>query len=510
MKDNLHTKEHAREKLISGIKKCADAVGSTMGTAGANSIIEAIENPGHLNTNDGATILQSIHLADPIEEMGRKILLEAVSRANKQSGDGSSTATVLTAAIIEEGLKHLDEMSPMEIKRSLEACIPLIAESINTQKRDITVSEVGKVAAISAEDEEIGAMIQEIYEKIGKDGIIHWDISKTAEDSYTIGNGLTIEGAGLASPYMADMDEKTGQLLNIARWKNPSVLITKQKITTAGDFEKLFAELNAQDKKEVVVFCDEFEPTVIAQLVQTRVVRGFKTLMVKMPTLWKDQWYEDLSVASGAKIVDPVLGLSLKDVKPEHLGTFKHITVSKDDTFIDGIANLSEHIAKLEAEGTDDSLLRASRLNTKTARYYVGAHSDSALSYRRLKVEDAISAAWHALNGGIVAGGGSALASVETGNAILDKALKAPAKQIALNAGHPDMVIGDDYKNGYGFDTKTGAFVNMFDAGITDPANIVFNAAKNAISVAAAVLTANTVITLPRREQPQYPNMPII
>jgi len=164
-KDNLHTGEEARNKLISGIRKVADAVGGTMGTGGANSVIEMIESPGHLVTNDGFTIASSIRFSDPIEEMGRKILMEAISRANKASGDGSSTTTVLTAAILEEGIKHLKDASPMEIKRSLDACIPLIEESIKKQKREITVDDVGKVASISAEDESIGALIQEIYQK---------------------------------------------------------------------------------------------------------------------------------------------------------------------------------------------------------------------------------------------------------------------------------------------------------------------------------------------------------
>ena len=163
MKDNLVTGADARNKLIAGVRKVADAVKVTMGTGGSNAIIEAIESPGHLLTNDGWTIANSIVLADPLEDMGRKILLEAINRANKQSGDGSSTTCVLTAAILEEGLKHLDGASPMDIKRALEACVPLIEDAIAKQKRDITVDEVGKVASISAEDESIGAMLQDIY-----------------------------------------------------------------------------------------------------------------------------------------------------------------------------------------------------------------------------------------------------------------------------------------------------------------------------------------------------------
>jgi len=506
MKDNLIIGREGREKLASGIRKAADAVGITMGTSGKNSLIQCVENPYHYITNDGATILSSIKFADPIEEIGREILLEAVTRSNKASGDGSSTCCILCSSIIEEGMKHIDEVSSMELKNSLEECLPIIEASINAQKRDITVDEVGAVASVSAEDAGIGAMIQTIYQQIGKTGIIQWDISKTFEDSYTIGKGITINWAGFASPYMADFDDKTGNLTKEAKWNNPYILLTRQKITTAADFNVLFEQLFKKDIKEIVVFCDEFEGNIIGDLIQTRAVRGFKTLLIKMPTIWKDEWYADLAKATGATIIDPTLGLSFKNMTMEHLGRVEHIVVSKDETFIDGIKDLSEHIASLEAEGTDESRLRASRLNTKTARYFVGAHSESALAYRRLKVEDAIAAAWQALNGGIVAGGGSALASIElpntVGGKILTEALKAPAQQIATNAGYEYDIDWLDYKNGMGLDSRDKALVNMFDAQITDPANIVLNACRNAISVAASVLTASTIVTLIPLEKP--------
>lgn len=493
--DTLYVGEEAREKLMTGIRKCAKAVGATMGTGGSNSLIEAMQTPGHLSTNDGATILESIRLVDPIEEMGRKILLEAVSRANKGSGDGSSTTCVLTAAILEEGLGFLKDTSPMEIKRSLEACIPLIEESINRQKREITVDEVAPVAAISAEDEEIGARIQEIYQQIGKDGIIHWDISKLPEDSYTIGHGLTIEGAGFVSPYMCDATE-SGQSTNQIRLKNPKVLVTKQKITSASDFETIGAALFAKDIKELVVFCDEVDPLVMPDLVMTRMQRGFRFVLVKMPVLWRDEWYEDLALASGATLVDPTAGISLKTTTMEHLGTFEHITVTKDDTFIDGVQDLSKHIEALESEDIDESNHRVSRLNTKTARYFVGAHSESALSYRRLKVEDSISAAYQALNGGVVTGGGFALLEAtdclpnDLGGRILDKALRAPKEQIEKNLGSK-------------LNRKS-----LEENVVLDPANVVLNAAKNAISVAASILATNTLVLLPREQQFPQGNSP--
>jgi chaperonin GroEL len=509
--DNLHF--NSQEKLYAGIKKVSQAVGSTMGTGGNNAIIEAIENPGHLMTNDGFSIANSIVLADPIEEMGRKILVESINRANKASGDGSSTTCVLTAAIIEEGMKHTDEAHPMDIKRSLEDCISIIEEGISSQKREITTDTVGQVAVISSEDEDIGRMIQEIYQKIGKDGIVYWDISKTSKDSYSIGQGITVEGAGYFSPYMCDVAD-SGQSTNQIRIKDAYIILTKQKISSANDLNDIGAYLYANDIRDVVLFCDDIDPLVVPDIIKTRMVKGFRFAVVKMPVLWKDWWYEDLAKATGAKVVDPTLGLKMKDLHFEHLGQVGNIVITKEDTYIDGIKDVSEHIKSLETENTDDSKLRASRLNTKTARYFVGAQSDSALSYRRLKVEDAISAAYQALNGGIVAGGGTALASIKLpdtiGGKILSRALKAPASTIASNVGFKDITVGIDYDGIGGFDTRTKKFVNMFDAGIIDPANIVLNAVKNAISVAATVLTAPTLVTLPRMEQPQQPQPSII
>lgn len=504
--DTLYSGQEARGGLIAGIRKCSRAVGITMGSSGTNSIIEDIHIPGYRLLNDGATILESIRLADPIEELGRKILVEATSRSNKASGDGSSTTVVLTHAIIEEGLKHLDQgTSAMDIKRSLESCIPLIEESINKQKRNITVDEVAAVASISAEDEGIGQRIQEIYQQIGKEGIIHWDVSKTIEDSYTIGKGITVDGATYISPYMCDASEN-GQNTNQIRIKDPKILITKQKIASASEFNEIGQVLFNKEIRDLIVFCDEVDPLVIPDIVKTRMVRGFRFILVKMPTLWKGEWYADLALASGAKVAGP--DYPLKNIKAEDLGTFDNILITKDATYIDGIKDLTTHIQELETEATDDSKLRASRLNTKTARYFVGGISDSAISHRRYKVEDAIASAYHSLHGGIVAGGGVALDQStcelkdSVGEKILKVALQAPQVQIMRNAGITSWGAPGPYSN-IGVDSRTKQQVNMFDAKIIDSATITMNAVRNAISVAASILTAETLVLLPRETQTQ-------
>lgn len=501
--DNLFLGKEAREKLMVGVRKIANAVGMTMGTSGQNSLIECIERPGHYSTNDGYSIANSIKLAEPLEEMGRLVLLEAINRANKSSGDGSSTTCVLTSAILEEGMKHIGESSPMEIKRSLEACIPTIEESINSQKKEVDVNNVAQVATISAEDEKIGKMIQEIYKKIGKEGIIHWDVSKTAEDSYSIGTGITIHGATYASPYMCDISEE-GNLSNTIRWKNPQILLCRQKIASATELNDLLQSLFNKDIRELVIFCDEIEVPVIADLIRTRAVRGFKTAVIKMPVLWRDEWWEDLALVTNATPINPLTGLNLQKAGIEHLGSVENIVVTKEDTFLDGIQSLKKHIKALQEEGSEASLLRASRLNTKTARYFVGAHSESALAYRRLKVEDALNAAACALENGVVAGGGIALRQVEfTGNSVGEKILKSalnePFKRIVTNAGLSEESLVS--KKNLGFDSRTGNIVDMFEAGIIDPTDVVLNAVRNAIGVAASILTIGTVVTLPREEE---------
>ncbi len=438
------------------------------------------------------------------------------------------------------------DASPMEIKKSLEECLPIILKSIDDQTKEITVNEVGQVAAISAEDEKMGATIQEIYQQIGPDGILYPDISKTFEDYYTLGKGIKVDMAGFASPYMADLAED-GRFLNTATFKNPKILLTKQKISSAEDLNVLAGALFAKEVKELVIFADDFEANVVTPLVMTRAKNGFKFLLIKMPTLWKDWWFVDLAKLTGATVIDPAAGISFKTMKLEHLGMCGSITTDKNDTYLDGTLDVDSHIKELETEGSDDAKIRVARMNTKTARFFIGAHSDTALSYKRLKLDDARGAAWSALHGGIVAGGGVTLLNASKtlpdtiGGNILRQALHAPIKQIIHNAGATVAYIEDfnhsweplneplapqhnqdalgykasvmvlDHPNfggSKGYDAKNDKVVDMFEAGIVDPATVVKSVVQNAISVAATVLTTQVVIHLPKREpEPVRANM---
>lgn len=492
-----------------GFDKVANAVKGTLGAGGYNALIEDPRPPYTVATNDGVSVARSIILVDPVEQMGANLAKEIGAKSDRDGGDGTTTSITLAQAILHEGVKS--DGSPMEIKRSLEACLPLILQSIDDQTKEITVSEVGQVATISAEDETMGALIQEIYEQIGADGILYTDISKTAEDYYTLGKGVKIDGAGFASPYMADTDS-AGTFTKSITLKKPKILITKQRIASSLELNEIVTGLYNAGTKELVIFSDEIDASVIPDLILTRAKSGFRFVVIKMPVLWKDQWFEDIAKMTGATVIDPTLGIGFKEYKPNYLGTCGSVLADKNETCLDGILDIDSYISEL-AVGDDDSKVRAARLNTRTARLFVGASSDSALSYKRLKVEDARNAAYQALHGGVVAGGGVALRNAsqvmpETiGGRILREALRAPVSQIIANAGITDMPLIEN--QGQGVDVKTGEVVDMFEVGIIDPKKIVANAITNAISVAATVLTTRVIVTLPPKDEDKA-RMPMI
>jgi len=522
--DNFKTGTEAQEALMRGIDKTVDAIKGTYGAAGYNYLAEHDLPPFAISSNDGVSLARAIELADPYERMGANLVKEIATRAEKQTGDGTTGASILLQATIKEGMKAKGQ--PMEIVRSLNECLPVIEKSIKDQTIEI-VSKDGqidydwlkKVVTVSAEDPTIADTIANIYYEIGKDGLIFRDVSKTGEDYFTVSKGIRIIDSGMASPYMADTDNE-GRQTNMASYINPAILITKQKINSAKDIELLCQTLDGNGKKELVIFAQDYEGIVVTELVMTRLARGFKALLVKMPVLWRDEWLTDLSLLTGAKVVDPALGLALKDVRTTDLGTCGQIIATKStekepgEVFLDGLLDVSEHVKTLAASDRDEDLIRAARLNTKTARYFVGAPSDQALSYRRLKVDDAVGTAHEALQHGIVPGGGVALfnTSLELGDTvgskILREALKAPIKQICINAGQTWQSL--DIPDSLGFDAKTGSVVDMLDAGIVDSASVVLSSIRNALSVAAIVLSARVLVTLPPQEMGMPNRMPIL
>lgn len=491
--DNIYLNKEAKSKLITGINKVCDAVKVTLGSAGSNVILEEEMLPYHSITNDGISIAEKIKLGDPVENIGANIMKEVANRSNRESGDGTTTSMVLTQAILEAGMES-DE-SPMDIKRSLDECLPIIHKSIDEQTLDISPEHIASVANISAEDEEIANQLQDIYTEIGKDGIVELESSTIPETHYEIIDGVRLRNCGFTYPYMTN-DGKGKS----ATFLVPKVLITKEKITSVMQIDPIYKALSQNGVNELVIFCEDIDPIVSEYIAKAHMQGLFKTLVIKAPTLWKDWLFEDFAKITGATIINPVTGTTLKKIQMFHLGSCDKIVTTKDETIVIGIHDITAHIKALEEVGDDDSKLRLAWLKTKAAVLKIGGNSESELRYRYLKTEDARNASYLALKGGVVAGGGIALLNSiadlpdTIGGKILKVALKAPVNQIMFNAGYvankTDKLGGEK-----GFNSKTGKIVNMWDAQIVDPAIVVKNSIKNAISIAGTVLTANGVIT---------------
>lgn len=499
--NNLYTGKEAREGLMRGIDKTADAVKATLGAGGSNAVLQQYERPFHRITNDGVSVANSIYLSDPLENMGANIIKEIAGTSDKESGDGTTTATTIAQAILHEGMTLTD--NPMSIKRSLDECLPIIFNSLDEQKKDISVDEIGTIATISSEDESIGALLQEIYQKIGKDGIIELDNSNVTDTFYDVVDGVRLRGAGYLGAYSTTEEGK-------AVYKKPLVFMAKEKITSTDQLEELFKQLSAKEVNELVMFVDEIDLGVAGRLAITHLNGGFKTLVIKAPTTWKDWMFEDFAKLTGATPVDFAEGKTFKNFTLDDLGTCDKIITTKEETVVQGTKDISDHIEKLKELGkADDQMdMRAYWLQTKMAILKLGANSDSELSYKRHKVVDAVHACHLALKDGIVAGGGVALRNVSNvmsdtvGGKILKNALMAPMLQIVENAGggvneYPRESVSND---SYGFNAKTGELVDMWEAGIVDPVTVVKNSVKNAISVAGTVLTTSVVVTMPKAD----------
>ncbi len=493
--DNFLTQDEARQKLITGINKVADAVKLTLGASGSNAILEENLIPYHIITNDGISIANKIQLQDPIENIGANIIREVADRTNKNSGDGTTTSIVLTQAILKEGSKS--SKTGMQIKRELDEMIPLIDAAIDDQKKLITVDDVEAIATISAEDPEMGKLIQEIYQKIGKDGIIELDNSNTYETYYDIKEGVRLRNCGYISSYMANDKQD-------AIYKNPSILIAKQKIASIQDVLPLLEKLSAEGKSEIVIFCDEIDTSVVSTLVLNHVQGAYKSLIIKAPRLWKEAIFQDFAKITGATIVDPSTGINFKNLEIKHLGTCDKLITSKEETTVLGINNIDEHLAELRNEGGELANLRISWLSTKAAILKLGANSESELSYKRLKAEDAINASRLALQDGVVAGGGIALLNVANiiPNEILKEALTAPFWQILENAGITGIESTQNYGLTIGYDAKNNEYVDMWEKKILDPALVVKNSVRNAISIASTVLTTKVIVALNKKDEP--------
>lgn len=477
--DNIYKREPSvyADRFLSGMRKGMELIEHSYGPAGSTVIVQSDLYPYHRVTNDGKEMLESVKLVDPIENVGLNFIKEAGDKADKDSGDGRKTTMILTESILQAASKRKER--PLEIKKSLDECLPIILKHLDENTKEILPGEVGAIATIASENPQIGEILQEIYQKIGKEGIVELDVSNTFETTYEVKEGFRIRNAGFIAPYMANEGKS-------ATYKKPKILITKQKIATLNDLNPLFELLELKDLHEIVIYCDEIDPNVLNALAFTHKRSIFKTLVIKSPILWKDWFYEDFAKITGATVVEPANGLTLATTKFEHLGSCEKITSTKEETTVIGTKDVSSYIANLLADNTEESKLRASWLQTKAAILKLGASSESELSYISKKARDGRNAAAQALRGGVVLGAGLSLMNARDllpntiGGEILKDALSKPTEAILRNMGIPSF-------------TESSS--------VEDPALVVKNAITNAISISGTALTAKYVITLPAKEE---------
>lgn len=512
-KTNVLIGSEATKSLLVGIKAATEAIRLSYGAKGLNAIIEQEMYPYHTVANDCETILQAIQVTDTWEKIGLDMLKELSSKAHKDSGDGRKTTCIIGEEIIQAGSGKIG----LDLKHELDALIPLIEAKIDEQKKPITVLDVAKVASIAGESAELGQTLQDIYEQIGKDGIISPEASGTYSSSYTIINGIRFMGTGYLSPYMVHDEEavKESRKETKAVYYKPTILVTKRKIGHIDDINPLLETLQKQRKKDLIIFTDDMDSAVASLLVKAHKEKIINVLIIKAPVLWKNYIFEDFAKVTGSTIVEDASGINFKNLRLEHLGTCDKITVDNDETTIVGGADISDHIDSLKSNDDNDSKLRLSWLTTKTCILRLGANNESELSYRRLKCYDAINASRLALRDGIVAGGGVALlnASREMPDTraghILRRALSEPYRQILRNAGVTSEITNTDgtaYQgNGphWGYDVNTSSYKDMFEAGIVDAAAVVKNAVRNSISLASTVLTGGILVSLPQKSAEQ-------
>ncbi len=476
-KSNIEIDKTATEKLLQGVDVASSAIRLAYGAGGCNSIIENELPPYHTIVNDADTIIQSIQLKEPIKNRGLALLKELSAKANADSGDGRKTTCILADVLLKEGF--VLDMPLMTIKKELDKFIDIIESEIDKLKTNLDIKDIYKVATIASESTEIGNILNDIYKKTGRNGIIHVEGSGTYTSSIEYIEGVRFEQTGYLSPYMVKRDEKT------VVYKKPTILVTKKRISNVDDINPLLSTMNSQNKKDLVIFTDDMDSSVASLLIDLHVSGKMNVLIIKAPVLWKNYIFEDFAKCVGATIVEDSTGINFKNLKLEHLGTCNKIITSKEDTILIGTSDLSSHINDLKEQRTEDSKLRLSWLVANTAILKLGANSESELSYKMLKTKDAINSCRLALKDGVIPGGGTVLRDIadkiedsKVGN-IVKKALRAPLKQNLHNMGIEFPQWGDE---------------------VIDSSIVIKNAVRNAIGLASTVLTTKIVINSVKKE----------
>lgn len=527
MAKQIKFSEEARVGLKRGVNILADSVKVTLGPKGRNAVLDKGFGAPTI-TNDGVTIAKEIELEDKFENMGAQLVKEVAERTNDAAGDGTTTATILAQALVNEGLKNVTAgTNPVALRRGLEKGVAQAVKALHSQAKEIKgKEEISQVASISADSAEVGDLIAEIIDMVGRDGVI------TVEESQTLGldkevvDGMQFD-QGFVSAYM--MTDSTRQE---AELDHPLILITDKKISAASDIVPLLENVQQTGKKDIVIIAEEVEGEALAVLVLNKLRGVFNALAVKAPGFGerRKEMLQDIAVLTGAEVISEDTGIAWDQVTVSMLGSARKVVADKDKTtIIDGGGDSAQVKKRAEAlraqiEKTDSDFdreklqERLAKLSGGVGVIKVGAASEVELKEKKHRIEDAVSATKAALEEGIVSGGGVALIDVirtldelkvageeKIGVSILRKALEMPIRQIAQNAGKDGSVIIEEIKRkekGVGYDAANDKYVNMIDAGIIDPLKVTRSALQNAVSVASMILTTETVVTdLPEKKE---------
>ena len=518
MSKEIKFSSDARSAMVRGVDILADTVKVTLGPKGRNVVLEkSFGSP--LITNDGVTIAKEIELEDHFENMGAKLVSEVASKTNDIAGDGTTTATVLTQAIVREGIKNVTAgANPIGIRRGIETAVAAAVEALKNNAIPVANKEaIAQVAAVSSRSEKVGEYISEAMEKVGKDGVITIEESRGMETELEVVEGMQFD-RGYLSQYMVTDSEKM-----VADLENPYILITDKKISNIQEILPLLESI-LQSNRPLLIIADDVDGEALPTLVLNKIRGTFNVVAVKAPGFGdrRKAMLEDIAILTGGTVITEDLGLELKDATIEALGQAARVTVDKDSTVIvEGAGNpeaISHRVAviKSQIETTTSEFdreklqERLAKLSGGVAVIKVGAATETELKEMKLRIEDALNATRAAVEEGIVAGGGTALVNVipavadleltgdeATGRNIVLRALEEPVRQIAHNAGFEGSIIIDRLKNaevGTGFNAATGEWVNMIEEGIIDPVKVSRSALQNAASVASLVLTTEAVV----------------
>ena len=514
--------EDARKALQAGVDQLANTVKITLGPRGRNVVLDK-KYGAPLITNDGVTIAKEIELDDPFENMGAQLVKEVATKTNDIAGDGTTTATLLAQALIREGMKNVAAgANPMGIKRGIQKAVDAVVKEVAANSKTVSGSgDIARVATISAGDESIGNLIAEAMEKVSADGVITIEESKTAETYSEVVEGMQFD-RGYITPYMCTDTDKMEAVIDDAY-----LLITDKKISNIQDILPLLEQI-LQAGKKLLIIAEDVEGEALTTLIVNKLRGTFTCVAVKAPGFGdrRKEMLQDIAILTGGQVISDELGLELKETTMDMLGRARQVKVQKENTIIvDGAGNpadIKARVAQIRAQiETTTSEFDKEKLQERLAKLAggvavikVGAATEVEMKEKKLRIEDALSATKAAVEEGLVAGGGVAIinASVvldkmletaegdeKTGINIVRKALEDPVRQIALNAGLEGSVIIDKIRNAgkknYGFNFATEEYVDMFDAGIVDPTKVTRSALQNAASVAAMVLTTESLVT---------------